>query len=122
MKLLEKISSENMLAPMDFNTLVFAFFIGLVFLWKTSMILMPVTVVTFYLFKFLFPKRPPFLLLSVIALSCLVGSILFDKTISPKSIINKFSRGNYSATLILREEGCKSLREHSFLKVPLREL
>lgn len=110
-------SSENMLAPVDFNTLMFSFFIGMLFIFKTFTILIPITATIFFIFKFIFPEKSPFLLLSVVALSCLVGSAFFDKSITPKSIINKFSRGNYSATLLLREEGCKVLKDCSFLKV-----
>ena len=109
--------SGNMLPSMNFNMVMFSLFIGMMFIFKVSIILVPITAAVFFILKFLFPEKKPFILLSIIALSCLVGSIFFDKSISPKSMIKQFSRGNYSATLVLREEGCKAIKNHSFLKV-----
>ncbi|MEW9905819.1 MAG: hypothetical protein AB2990_00250 [Candidatus Symbiodolus clandestinus] len=106
-----------MLTAIDFNTLIFGFFIGMIVFFKIFITLIPVTAAAFYLFKFLSPKKSAFPLIFMVAFSCLLGSIFFDKSISPKSMIKHFSKGNYSATIIFREEGCKILRERPFLKV-----
>ncbi|MEW9809284.1 MAG: hypothetical protein AB2993_02495 [Candidatus Symbiodolus clandestinus] len=105
-----------MLTAIDFNTLIFGFFIGMIVFFKIFIILIPVTAAAFYLFKFLSPKKSAFPLIFMVAFSCLLENIFFDKSILPKSMINKLSRGNYSATLILREDGCKILREYPFLR------
>lgn len=52
-------SSENMLPSMNFNTLIFSLFIGMVFIFRTSIILVPITAAIFFVFKFLFPEKKP---------------------------------------------------------------